>query len=42
MAYVKSMCKGEAANHLLACMRKDSLNCYEDVGDMFEHLQTLY
>jgi hypothetical protein len=42
MAYMKSMCKGEVANHLLACMRKDSLNCYEDVGNMFKYLQTLY
>jgi hypothetical protein len=38
MVYVKSICKGEATNYLLARMRKDSLNCYEDVGDMFEHL----
>jgi hypothetical protein len=35
---MKSMCKGEAANHLLARIRKDSLNCYENMNDMFEHL----
>jgi hypothetical protein len=42
MAYMKSMCKEEAVNYLLTCMRKDSLNHYEDVGDMFKYLQTLY
>jgi hypothetical protein len=42
MAYMKSICKGEAANHLLARMRKDSPNHYKDMGDIFKHLQTLY
>jgi hypothetical protein len=42
MAYIKSMCKEEAANHLLTHMRKDSPNRYEDVDNMFKHLQTLY
>ncbi|QKX58439.1 uncharacterized protein TRUGW13939_11249 [Talaromyces rugulosus] len=42
MAYVKSMCKGEAANHLLARMRKDSPDRYHDVDDIFDHLRTLY
>jgi hypothetical protein len=37
MAYVKSIYKRETANHLLARIRKDSLNYYEDMGDMFEH-----
>ncbi|QKX64391.1 uncharacterized protein TRUGW13939_11565 [Talaromyces rugulosus] len=42
MAYVKGMCKGEAANHLLPRFRKDSAQRYQDVGDIFEHLRTIY
>lgn len=42
MAYVKSMCKGDAANHLLPRFRKDSLQRYLDVEDIFDHLKTLY
>jgi hypothetical protein len=42
IAYVKSICKREAANHLLTRIRKNSPNHYKDVGDMFKHLQTLY
>jgi hypothetical protein len=38
MAYVKSMCKGEVANYLLARIRKDSLNYYKDIDDIFKHL----
>jgi hypothetical protein len=37
MAYVKSICKEEAVNHLLARMRKDLLNYYEDMGNIFEY-----
>lgn len=42
MQYVKSMCKGEAAEHLLPRFRKDSPQRYNDVEDMFEHLKTIY
>lgn len=42
LAYVKSMCKGEAANHLLPRFRKDSPQRYQDVSDIFEHLRTIY
>jgi hypothetical protein len=42
MQYVKSMCKGEAANHLLPRFRKDSPVRYRDVDDIIDHLKTLY
>jgi hypothetical protein len=42
IAYIKSICKEEAANHLLAHIRKDSPNHYKDIGNIFKHLQTLY
>jgi hypothetical protein len=40
--YVKSMCEGEAADHLMARMRDDAVDPYLDAGDMFEHLDTIY
>uniref|UniRef100_A0A093UM55 Transposon Tf2-6 polyprotein n=1 Tax=Talaromyces marneffei PM1 TaxID=1077442 RepID=A0A093UM55_TALMA len=42
MQYVKSMCKGEAATHLLPRFRKDSPQRYRDAEDIIEHLKTLY
>jgi hypothetical protein len=40
--YVKSMCEGEAADHLMARMRDDAVDPYLDADDMFEHLDTVY
>ena len=40
--YVKSMCEGEAADHLMARMRDDAVDPYFDANDMFEHLDTVY
>jgi hypothetical protein len=42
MQYVKSMCEGEAAEHLLPRFRKDSPQRYRDVNDIIEHLKTIY
>jgi hypothetical protein len=42
MQYVKSMCEGEAAEHLLPRFRKDSPQRYHDVDDIIEHLKTIY
>ncbi|EED12557.1 conserved hypothetical protein [Talaromyces stipitatus ATCC 10500] len=40
--YVKLMCEGDAADHLMARMRDDSPDPYLDATDMFEHLDTIY
>jgi hypothetical protein len=40
--YVKSMCEGDAADHLMARMRDDSPDPYLDADEMFEHLDTIY
>ncbi|EED14571.1 conserved hypothetical protein [Talaromyces stipitatus ATCC 10500] len=40
--YVKSMCEGDAADHLMARMRDDAADPYLDSDDMFEHLGTVY
>ncbi|KAE8548992.1 hypothetical protein EYB25_009375 [Talaromyces marneffei] len=42
MHYVKSMCEGDAAEHLLPRFRNDSPYRYCDVQDIFDHLKTLY
>jgi len=42
MQYVKSMCEGEAADHLLPRFRKDSPQRYRDINDIIEHLKTIY
>ncbi|EED18927.1 retrotransposon polyprotein, putative [Talaromyces stipitatus ATCC 10500] len=41
-AYVKSMCEGEAAEHLLARLRDDAPDPFIDADDMIEHLDTIY
>jgi hypothetical protein len=40
--YVKSMCEGDSADHLMARMRDDSPDPYLDADEMFEHLDTIY
>lgn len=40
--YVKSMCEGEAADHLMACMWDNTVDPYLDSDDMFEHLDMVY
>ncbi|EED15081.1 conserved hypothetical protein [Talaromyces stipitatus ATCC 10500] len=42
MQYVKSMCEGAAAEHLVPRLQKDSLERYRDADDMIEHLKTIY
>jgi hypothetical protein len=42
MQYVKSMCQGDAGDHLIPRFRKDSPQRYRDVDDMIEHLKTIY
>lgn len=42
MQYVKSMCEGEAAEHLIPRFQKNSPGRYRDVDDILEHLKTIY
>lgn len=40
--YVKSLCEGEASDHLMARMRDDAVDPFLDADDMFDHLDTIY
>jgi hypothetical protein len=42
LAYVKSRCSGQAAEHLVARSRIDAFNPYRDAVDVLEHLKTIY
>lgn len=42
MQYIKSMCEGEAADHLVPRFKKDSPERYSDADDIIEHLKTIY
>ncbi|KAI7969144.1 hypothetical protein EIK77_006049 [Talaromyces pinophilus] len=42
MQYIKSICKGAAADHLIPRLQKDSPERYHDTNNMIEHLKTIY
>ena len=42
MQYVKSMCEGAAADHLVPRLQKGSPERYCDADEMIEHLKTIY
>ncbi|KAF3393346.1 hypothetical protein DPV78_009734 [Talaromyces pinophilus] len=42
MQYVKSICEGEAADHLVPRFQKDSPEQYQNADDIIEHLKTIY
>ncbi|EED22558.1 conserved hypothetical protein [Talaromyces stipitatus ATCC 10500] len=40
--FVKKMCEGQAAKHLMPRLRKNSSHPFMDADDMFDHLKTIF